>query len=168
MGNTKNLEGKEAMEKLKGLIDDIKVCMFCTNVANLPFKARPMATLDVDDAGNLWFFSDKASDKNDEIKDNDTVQLLYGKNASGEFLIVTGTAQLAHNKEKISELWTPMAKEWFPEGKDSPNISVIKVTPGDAHYWDTVNGKVATLLKLAKASITGNPSNVGVEGKIIV
>ena len=61
-----------------------------------------------------------------------------------------------------------MAKEWFPEGKDDPNISVIKITPGDAYYWDTINGKMITLLKIAKGAVTGNPSNVGVEGQINV
>lgn len=168
MGNTKNLSDNEAVKKLKELVDDIRICMFCTKVNDIPFRVRPMATLDVDDAGNLWFFSNKSSDKNDEIKDNDIVQLLYARNAASEFLVVTGKAELVYSKEKIDELWTSLAKAWFPEGKDDPNLSVIKIVPQDAHYWDTINGKVITLLKVAKAVITGNPSNIGVEGKINV
>ena len=168
MGNTINLSDNEAVKKLKELVDDIRICMFCTNVFDIPFSARPMATLDVDDNGNLWFFSNKASDKNDEIKNNDTVQLVYARNASSEFLVVAGKAELVYSKEKIDELWTSLAKAWFPEGKDDPNLSVIKIVPQDAHYWDTINGKVITLLKVAKAVITGNPSNIGVEGKINV
>jgi len=168
MGNTKNLSDNEGIEKLKELVDDIKTCLFCTNITDIPFKARPMATLDVDDEGNLWFFSNKASDKNDEIKNNDSVQLVYAKNSSSEFLVVNGKAELVYSKEKIDELWTSMAKAWFPEGKDDPNISVIKIVPQDAHYWDTINGKVITLFKIATAVITGNPSNIGVEGKISV
>jgi len=168
MGNTKNLSDNEGIEKLKDLVDDIKTCLFCTNITDIPFKARPMATLDVDDEGNLWFFSNKASDKNDEMKNNDAVQLVYAKNSSNEFLVVNGKAELVNSKEKIDELWTSMAKAWFPEGKDDPNISVIKIIPKDAHYWDTINGKVITLFKIATAVITGNPSDVGVEGKISV
>jgi general stress protein 26 len=168
MSDKKNLSNEEAIKKIKDLVDDIKTCMFCTNVENIPFNTRPMATLQVDDEGNLWFFSETASGKNDEIKNDDTVQLLYAKSSDSKFLTITGKATLTKDKGKIEELWTPMAKEWFPEGKDDPNISVIKITPGDAYYWDTINGKMITLLKIAKGAITGNPSNVGVEGEINV
>lgn len=168
MGDTKNLSDKEAVEKIKDLVDDIKTCMFCTKVTDVPFRARPMATLEVDDEGNLWFFSNKTSDKNDEIINDDSVQLLYAKSADSEFLTITGKAQLVKDQQKIDKLWTSMAKAWFPEGKDDPNLSLIKIIPQDAHYWDTINGKMITLLKIAKSAVTGNPSNIGVEGEINV
>ncbi|MGE3509589.1 MAG: pyridoxamine 5'-phosphate oxidase family protein [Vicinamibacterales bacterium] len=31
--------------------------------------------------------------------------------------------------QKIDELWEPLAKTWFTEGKDDPRITVIKVAP---------------------------------------
>ena len=72
MSDKKNLSNEEAIKKIKDLVDDIKTCMFCTNVESIPFNTRPMATLQVDDEGNLWFFSETASGKNDEIKNDDT------------------------------------------------------------------------------------------------
>jgi len=41
----------------------------------------------------------------------------------------------------IDQLWNAFAKAWFQEGKDDPNISVIKIIPDEAYYWDTVHEK---------------------------
>jgi len=166
MSNVKNLYNEDAVKKIKDFVNDIKVCMFCTNVTHLPFRTRPMSTLEVDEEGNLWFFSAKSSDKNDEIKDNDTVQLIYAKNSDAHFLTITGQATLVHDKAKKDELWNPIVKAYFPGGKEDPNLALIKVKPMAAHYWDTVYGKMVTWLKMATSAVTGNQADVGVEGKL--
>ena len=168
MSNDKNLKNNEAIKKIKELVKDITSCMFCTDVFQLPFRTRPMATIDVDDQGNVWFFSNAASDKNDEIKSNDIVQLIYAKNSNSHFLTITGKAEIIKDKHKIEELWNPMVKAWFPEGKDDPDLSLIKVIPQDAYYWDTPHGKMVTLLKIAASAVTGTKLEEGVHGKIKV
>ena len=168
MGQTKNLHNEEAIKKMKDLVDDIRTCMFCTEVQNLPFKTRPMATLEVDDEGNFWFFSSKESNKNDEIKTDDRVQLIYAKGGDSEFLSLSGNAHIITDQARIDELWNTYAKAWFQGGKDDPNITVLKVVPDDAYYWDTVHGKVVSLLKIAASVVSGKTMDDGVEGKISV
>lgn len=168
MSNIKNLYNEDAIKKIKDFVNDIKVCMFCTSVTDMPFRTRPMSTLEVDDEGNLWFFSAKSSDKNDEIKNDDTVQLIYSKNSDVHFLTITGKATIVEDQAKKDELWNPIVKAFFPEGKDDPNLSLVKIKPEAAHYWDTVNGKMITWFKMAASAVTGNQNNVGVEGKLKV
>jgi len=168
MSNVKNLYNEDAVKKIKDFVNDIKVCMFCTNVTHLPFRTRPMSTLEVDEEGNLWFFSAKSSDKNDEIKDNDTVQLIYAKNSDAHFLTITGKATMVQDQTKKDEMWNPIGKAYFPGGKDDPDLALIKVKPVAAHYWDTVYGKMVTWLKMATSAVTGNRADVGVEGKLKV
>ena len=168
MGQTKNLHDEEAIKKIKEMVNDITTCMFCTEVQNLPFKTRPMATLEVDDEGNLWFMSSKESNKNDEIKTDDSVQLIYAKGGDSEFLSLSGKANIIADQEKIDELWNTYAKAWFQGGKDDPNITVIKVVPDEAYYWDTVHGKVVSLLKIAASLVSGKTMDDGIEGKMSV
>jgi len=168
MSNIKNLYNEDAIKKIKDFVNDIKVCMFCTSVTDMPFRTRPMSTLEVDDEGNLWFFSAKSSDKNDEIKNDDTVQLIYSKNSDVHFLTITGKATIVEDQAKKDELWNPIVKAFFPEGKDDPNLSLVKIKPEAAHYWDTINGKMITWFKMAASAVTGNQNNVGVEGKLKV
>lgn len=166
MGQTKDLQNEEAIKKIKELAEDIRTCMFCTEVENLPFKTRPMATLDIDDEGNLWFMSNINSNKNDEIKTDDQVQLIYSKGGDSHFLSVSGKAFIETDQQRIDELWNVYIKAWFQGGKKDPNISVIKVVPEQAYYWDTVHGKMISLIKIAASVISGKSMDDGIEGKI--
>ena len=164
----KDLERKDAIAKVQHLAKDINICMFCTDLDKQPFSTRPMAVREVDDEGNLWFISSASSHKNEEIKEDENVQLIFAKPASTEYMSVYGKASIFRDQQKIKDLWTPIANAWFDEGKNDPDVTVLKVTPSEAYYWDTPNGKVVTLLKIATAAVTGKTMDTGEQGKLEV
>ncbi|CAN5603683.1 pyridoxamine 5'-phosphate oxidase family protein [soil metagenome] len=166
MGDLKNLANKEGIEKLKELVKSEGMCMFCTNLSNYPVSARPMSTQDVDDDGNLWFFSRFSSEKNEEVMKDNRVQLFYANTGSSAYLSVAGVATVITDKEKAKELWTGWARTWFHEGADDPELSIIKVEPEDVYYWDTKNNKMISLLKIVTGAILGKTMDDGVEGQI--
>jgi len=168
MGTTKNLADTEAIEKIKELAEDINICMFCTHLDQQPFQTRPMGTQKVDEDGTFWFLSAEESDKNQEIKQDDKVQLIYSKPSDTHFMTVYGTASVSKDKKKIEELWNPFAKAWFKEGKDDPRLTVISVKPESAYYWDTKFGKMVTLLAIAYSTVTSKEIDAGVEGSLKV
>ena len=163
-----NLTQKQATDKLKELVKAADIGMFTSGLTKLPLDSRPMATQDADDEGNLWFFSKKDSTKNEEIEKDNRVQIFYANKSSSEYLSVYGTAEIFYDRQKIKDLWTPMAKAWFTEGEDDPSITVIKVTPVDVYYWDTKNNKLVSLIKIAAAVVSGKTMDDGVEGKLEV
>lgn len=167
MGNVKDLTSTEAIEKLKELGGNDKTCILVTALNRRPQSARPMSSQGVDDEGNIWFISAKSSDKNDDIKADSEVQLYFANNNSYEYLSVYGRAEISYDRALIEEYWSPIAKAWFSEGKDDPEVSLIKVVPLDAYYWDTKNNKMISLIKYMVNAITGNTSDDnGVEGNI--
>lgn len=143
MSEVRNLQSKEAVKKLKELVLNINTCFFCTRLEeNGGANCRPMATQEIDEWGNIWFLSDKRSDKNHDIHDDSKVQLFYADPRKSSFIVITGRAEELFDKQKTDELWTPLAKTWFREGKDDPEISIIRVTPEMAHYWDSKNHRM--------------------------
>ena len=169
MSHTEHLSNKEAVDKLKSLVDDIMVCLFCTNLkTDDGATTRPMSAIKVCDQGNIWFFSEKNSDKNLAIEADNKVQLFFSHPGKSRYLIVNGKAEIIFDKDKIEELWTPVAKIWFEEGKDDPDISIIKVSPTTAYYWDTDGNRMINLLKMAASVATGNNFISGKEGTITV
>lgn len=161
-----DLNNKEAVNKLISLVKDINIAIFCTELTKTPLQSRPMSVQDVDDQGNLWFISSSNSNKNFEILKDNQVQLFFANNSSSQYISIYGTATIYKDQEKIDELWTPVAKTWFEEGQKDANVTVIKVTPSDAYYWDTKDGKVISLLKMAGSALFGNIIDIGVEGKL--
>jgi general stress protein 26 len=74
------------------------------------------------------------------------------------------TAEIVFDQQKTEELWNPIAKAWFKEGKTDPEISLIKVTPENAYYWDTKNSKMVDFAKIIITAVTGKTLDGGIEG----
>ena len=169
MSNNLDLNHEEAIDKLKELVAEINVCLFCTDLkTDDGSTCRPMSAINVCDQGNIWFFSEKDSDKNKAINTDKNVQLFFSHPGKSSYLVVNGEAAIILDKEKIEELWTPVAKIWFKEGKDDPNISIIKVTPTTAYYWDTDGNKMINFLKMVASVVTGENLLNSKEGTITV
>lgn len=170
MGDVKNLRQNEAIDKLKELAEKIRVCMFCTKLGSPTISTRPMTITSVDEDGKLWFLSSGDSNKNEEISKDERVQLIFADPGSSQFVSIYGEADILTDDKSIETAWTPLAKAWYPGGKDDIFVTAIKVHPIEAHYWDTKNGKMISLIKMAAAAITGkamDPDN-GVEGELQV
>ena len=167
--NHKDLQGKEAIEKMKDLVDKAKTCFFCTRSGNgTPMAVRPMSVQQVDEEGNFWFLSANDSHKNAEIAMDNTVQLLFQGSAHSDFLTVGGNAIISTDKNKIKELWEPIVKTWFTEGVDDPRITVIKVEPQTGYYWDTKHGKAVAGVKMLIGAAIGKTLDDSIEGKLRV
>ncbi len=168
MGEFKDNHKTETIKKLKEIAEDVNICMFCTELNTIPISARPMSVQEVDDHGNLWFISNARSNKNFEIKHDDKVQLFFSKMSNSHYLSVYGTASIYTDKSTIEEHWTPIAKAWFEEGKDDPDVTIIRIEPSYAYYWDTKDGKAVAFLKWAVAAMGAKVDDGGIEGQIRV
>ena len=169
MSNTENFNHKEAIKKLKSLVSEVMVCLFSTDLKTDDGSiCRPMTAIKVCDEGNIWFFSEKNSEKDKAITSDKNVQLFFSHPAKSIYLVVNGEAEIILDKTKIEELWTPVAKIWFKGGKEDPNISIIKVTPKMAHYWDTDGSKMINFLKIIASVVTGTNLVNGKHGTITV
>lgn len=167
MENRTNLTAREGVEKLKDLVDDIKICLFCTNLkTDDGSTSRPMVAQGVDDEGNLWFFSGLDSDKNREIKQDKHVQLFFSDPSKSSYLVVNGEAQEVVDHDKFEEYWSPLVKTWFKEGKDDPNLALIKITPRTTYYWDVDGNRMVNFLKMIASVATGTNLVTSEQGSI--
>lgn len=165
--NFEDLSGEKAIEKLKEMGKEYPTCFFCTSIATgRQFSTRPMSVQQVDEEGNMWFLSADDSNKNKELLLDPAVQLLFQGSKHADFLTVYGEATISKDKQKIKELWQPMVKAWFTEGENDPRITVIKVTPDNGYYWDTKDGKLVAMVKIAVGAMLGKTFDDSVEGNI--
>jgi general stress protein 26 len=162
----KNLQQEEAFKKFKGLVEEIKICMFITNHTDEHDHTRPMATIEVEEEGTLWFFTDIRSIKVEEVTSDNKVHLTYAHPGKESYLDVWGTASVVTDKQQIKEKWSPIVKAWFPEGEDDPNLALLKIQPNECYYWDAETGKMVQFLKMAASIVTGKRLADGKEGKL--
>lgn len=162
----KSLQGKEALDKIRELANEAKSCFFCSDIkTGIPLSVRPMIVLQIDDDGNFWFISKKLSDKNEEIREDPFVHLLFQRDKRSGFLNIYGLSEEVIDQGKIEELWSKQLNVWF-DGPDDPSLSLIKVNPLKGHYWDNEHGAAVALFKMATSVITGEDQHDGVQGDL--
>jgi len=163
----KNLQQEQALEKFKSLVKGVNICMFITNNrSDADTHTRPMATVDVEDDGTLWFYTDIRSIKVDEVTTDQDVHLVYAHPGKDSFLDLWGTASVVTDRQQIKDKWTPMVKVYFSGGADDPNLALLKVKPQDCYYWDVESGKMVYFLKAAASVVTGKRLAEGAEGNL--
>lgn len=167
--NYKDLAGSEAGKKIKELAGKNNTCFFCSDIeSGKPITVRPMSVQKMDEEGNFWFLSSNDSNKNEEIKSDRNVQLLFQGSAHSDFLSIYGVATISTDKELIKELWEPILKTWFTEGVDDPRITVIKVETKQGYYWDNKHGNAIAFAKMAIGAAVGKTMDDSIEGKLKV
>ena len=159
----------QKQEDLKTLIDkitNIDTAMLSTVEPDGTIRSRPIRHMQVSEDGVIWFFNAHHSAKTHEIRNDSHVNLSYSKPNNQLYISVSGRAQVQRDQQKIDELWKPAMKAWFPEGKEEPNIGLLKVTIEQAEYWDSPSSAVVHLYGMVKAALTGEPAHPGDNKKI--
>lgn len=154
-------------EKFKEMIKDIDLCMLTTVDENNDLHSRPMSlNSDVDENGNLWFFTSSNSHKASEIERTPNVNVSFIDTSEQHYVSVSGMAELVQDRQKIKELWKPVLKAWFPDGPDQPDVALLKVKVTKAEYWDGPSSTISQAVSFVSAIFTGKQVELGENKKL--
>jgi general stress protein 26 len=97
-------------------------------------SARPMHVIQNEYDGTLWFFSNYNSKKNNEISGSE-VCVTFQDQKTGAYMSLTGECTISRDMHLIEKFWSSEVEPWFPEGKSSPNVSMLKIDVEFGEYW---------------------------------
>jgi len=150
---------EDVKTRLVEALKRLDTVMVTTTAQNGTMHGRPMAIADIEQDGTLWFVTGKDSGKTDEIR-SDSRAVVTGQE-KGLYVSVSGRIELVDDRARIRELWRDSWKVWFPNGKDDPNIVLIRVRPEIGEYWDQQGSKgIQYLFQTAKALLDGKRAEV--------
>lgn len=155
------------LKKVLEMAMDINVAMMVTEDESGALRSRPMsnAAIDIEEPA-IWFFTDKESPKIKEIKKDHAVNLAYAKPESNDYLSISGKAQIVSDDQKVNQFWEDGLKQWFPQGKNSDRIALLKVTPSHADYWDSASSQLVALYRKVEDRISKGKYEVHESGKV--
>ena len=162
----KERQADPGMQKLADLIDEASIAMLTTEEPDGTLRSRPLATLQMDGQGKLWFFTAMSSAKVGDIDQHRKVNLSYAHPGKQDYVSISGHARLFRDQRKMQELWTKWVEPWFPDGVNDPDLGLLEVTIDDAEYWDAPASKRERLFGLAKALSTGATDQLGEHAKV--
>ena len=143
------------------LIDGIPIAMLTTIEADGALASRPMAALEMDAQGALWFFTDLRSSKVEHLR---VASLSFTDAAHATYVSLSGRGEIDTDRGRIQRLWTNFAKPWFPDGPESPNLALLKFVPDAVDYWDGPNSKMVRAFGVLASVVAGKPVAMGEHG----
>ena len=160
-------EQEADFQKLREMIKDIDFCMLTTVDENNDLHSRPMSlNSEVDQEGNLWFFTYGNSHKASEVKRVPKCNVSFADPDDHRYVSISGLSEVVRDKAKIKELWKPELKAWFPKGIDEPDIALLRLSIEKAEYWDSPGGTVAHVISFVSALVTGKSADWGENKKL--
>lgn len=146
-GIKSNLSGKEAIEKMRGLIDKSSgLCFYCTsNLMNINYSSS-ISILQSESNGDLWFSGPKDDFKNLENTQDFEVTLFFPETTQSEFLELKGLVNSCDDTNRIKELLDPNFNPRFEGELDDQRFSMHQFTPENGFYWHKKNNSLGELL----------------------
>lgn len=148
------MTGREALDRVKELVEDIDFTMLTTQDDAGNLVSRPMSTRQMDAHGDVWFFTAEDTDKVDEAKSHRDVGLSYCDAKGMRYVSIAGRASVVHDDAKMAELYSPSLDVWFEDGLDTPGIALLKVTPVETEFWEPSKGKIAMAAGMLASLVT--------------
>jgi len=148
-------------------VKDIDFCMLTTIDEQGDMHSRPMsANGEIDANGDLWFFTGASSHKVSEVSKSPKVNVSFADPKNQHYVSISGAATLVRDQNKIDELWKPEFKMWFPEGKDDPEVALLRISPEKAEYWDSPSSTIGYALSFVTSLVTGKQPDFGENKKV--
>lgn len=153
MKNSLKKSDKKDLQTIADAIEEAEVCMITTVDHNGGLCSRPMNVQELDEEGNLWFFTLSDSNLMEEIRRIPVVNITFtcGKN---KFLSATAIGYEAFDKEKMTDLWGPSLNKWFKEGLDTEGLTLLKLDLQEVEYWGPPHSSIDKVMDFVN-SIAG-------------
>lgn len=153
-----------SISKVTDIINDSHIGMFTTLNEDGALVSRPLAVQDVQDDGDMWFFTSANSSQAAHIRANPAVNVSFGRRT--EWVSIAGTAEVVTDRQKIHDMWNQVVEAWFPDGPETPEVVLLHVNSDSAEYWTSPGGTAATVLQWIKSKVTHSRMSVGESGTV--
>ena len=121
---------------------------------------------EVDEAGWVWFLTDRSSRKACELIQNPHASIAFQSPRGDRYVSVEGTAIVVRDAVQLKRVWNPAYRSWFPKGKGDPDIVLVAVRIARAEYWIVPRTRVARIAGVVKATVTGRRRDIRSHGVI--
>ena len=128
------------------------------------YHAQPMTAFLDEDTGAIWFFTREDTDlaKDAAVGSGQSAMFHYGSKDQNVWACIHGTLSVhGPDREIIDRYWNPVLAAWYPEGKDDPNLTILRFEADDGRVWVNEGGFFKFAYEIAKANVTRTMPDAG-------
>ncbi len=110
-------------------------------------RTRPMTAqidrsndADKEDGGQIYFFGSRTDGVGEAIKDSRRAVATFASKSHNLFAHIHGTLVPSDDQAVIDRLWNPFIASWYKDGKDDPDLQLLRFDTERADVWETTPG----------------------------
>lgn len=110
-------------------------------------RTRPMTAQidlpedgDKDDGGQLYFFGSNSESLVTAMGQSHQAVATYASKGHDLFAHIHGALMLEPDRAVIERLWNPTIASWYKDGKDDPDLALIRFDTTQANVWKAEAG----------------------------
>ena len=110
-------------------------------------RTRPMTAqvdraegADQSDGGPLYFFASKSEHLVEGLGTSHRAVATYASKGHDLFAHIHGTLVLDNDRAVIDRLWNPIIASWYKDGKDDPDLALVRFDTDSANIWKAETG----------------------------
>ena len=116
--------------------------------------------------GNIWFLTAHGTAMAEAAAAGAATRYIVCNDAESVYATIEGQLSVSTDKAKLDEVWNVMASAWYEEGKEDPDLVLVKLRPSQAEVWLGPESGVKFLFSVAKAKLTGDEPDMGSHFKL--
>jgi general stress protein 26 len=127
-------------------------------------RARPMVAIPRPEENAIWFFADRESDTDADMRHDAPVCLTFSDLKENTYVSLSGGISRVDDKDTINALWDEEAGSYFPSGPDDPRIVLLRFEPEAAEYWSAPSSPIVIAINFIGAKVLGERPKLGSKG----
>ncbi len=145
-------QSREAIAQIARWLKEIDICQLTTRGEGGQLHSRPMSNnSQVEFDGDSWFFAPSVGRLVAELERDPNAVTAYRAGEDYTFISVSGRASVETDLELKKRHWLDELKQWFPNGPEDPNVSLIRLQAEHAEWWGEQGDGSADLRVAAQA-----------------
>ena len=115
---------------------------------------QPMTHFADPEEAVLWFLTGLDTDLVRSVGQGAQAHFcLVGKNQDF-YACMSGPLEQVEDREKLTELWSPVASAWFPDGIDDPKVCLLRMTLQEAALWTATDSALVFGFEVLRANLS--------------
>ena len=130
------------------------------------YHHQPMTGFGEPETGAIWFFSRADTDFARDVAaggqgGGTTGMLCYQAKDQKVQACIHGVLSIDADRARIDKYWNPVVAARYPDGKDDPNLTLIRMDAEDGRVWVSDKGALGFGYQVLKANLTKTMPDAG-------
>lgn len=151
----------DVRKRLYKEVDDARFGMLGVIGAPTQHHFNPMACYPDKDMGDIWFFTKKGTDLVRDAGLGQSAMFIVASKDQDFQACIGGDLREEFDRDRLEKFWNAHVAAWYPDGKDDPQLTMLRFQPSDADVWISKAGPVKYAFEVAKANASHSIPDVG-------